>query len=96
MSDKPQALKVADGALEEALEALNRAYAAEADCEPGILVDYIVLYATRRYDEDGDPLTAYGMQWPSDSRTSHYAALGLLDYAREKIKRALFDTEDDE
>lgn len=85
-----------DRALDEAIEHINLAYAADADMTPGVVVDYICVYAVRSFDDDGDPTTAYGISWPSDNRTSHYAALGLIEYARENIKRRLFgDGSDD-
>jgi hypothetical protein len=96
MSDIQPTMKEADRAIDEAVEAANQAHAAEAGLEPGIVVDYLVLYTTRRYDEDGDPLTGYGIQWPSDSRTTHYAALGMLMYAQTKITRQLFDDGNDD
>lgn len=89
MSD--ESTKAVDVALDNCVDDLNRAYS-ERDLENvGVVVDYILVYATRRYDEEGDAVTAYGTVWPSDQRTSHYAGLGLLEYAREKIKRQLFD-----
>ncbi len=77
--------------LDAIVDRLNVAFS-ERDLEDvGVVVDFLLVYATRRYDEDGDALTAYGTCWPSDGRTSHYAGLGLLEYAGEKIRRQLFD-----
>lgn len=80
-----------DVALDAAVDNLNLFYAADTGFPPGVVVDYLLIYATRRYDEDGDAVTAYGTCWPSDQRTSHYAGLGLLEYAKAKITRQLFD-----
>ena len=96
MSDKTQAQREAEKALDDALDLINNAWAEQAGDRAGVVVDYLLLYAVRAYDDEGDPLTRYGMQWPADKRTPHYAALGLVEYARENIKRSMFDCDCDE
>lgn len=88
-------LEVVDAKVDQVVDELNVAYSEDTGFSPGIVVDYILIYATRRYDDDGKPLTAYGLQWPGDNRTSHYAALGLIEYAAEKIRRGLVWDDDE-
>jgi hypothetical protein len=88
--------KTAAATVTEAIEAHSRALGEEADAEPGIVIDYLVVYAVRSFNEDGETTTRIGITWPHDGRSSIHAGLGLLDYAQTRIRKQLNDYMDDD
>lgn len=67
--------------LADAVDALA---AANLD-RPGIVVDFVCVYAVRTFDDEGEAETTILTSFPHDGRTPYYAALGLLEYASGRI-----------
>lgn len=76
----------ADDNLEEAIKACRMAYLTdEDDNTDGVMVNYLVLYAVRYWDDDGDPMTAQGTQvsWPPMSIAEQ---MGVCEYQQTKLR----------
>jgi hypothetical protein len=71
-------------ALQAALEAHNRAWS-PAGADPGLLVDWVVVTQTTRFDDDGDRISAYGLIFAGGQMDEH-RAVGLLDYGSHLLK----------
>ncbi|MGA8330436.1 MAG: hypothetical protein WB777_14205 [Mycobacterium sp.] len=85
MAEKSEELKLADAALDAAVEEISRAYGSRNGNRPGIVTDFIVVYATTAFDEEGDKTTSIGISWPTDGRTAFHHGIGLLEYAKARI-----------
>lgn len=81
-TDEQQA---ADADLTTAIEAVNRAYFGD---EARLLTDYVVVFAEQSWDDDGDQITAVGVN-PRDGDLPIYRTLGLLDYAQARARQRL-------
>lgn len=77
--------KSADEALTAAVETVNRAYYGEGG---RLLTDYVVVFAEQSWDEDGDSVTAVGVN-PRDGDLPIYKTIGLLDYALTRARQRL-------
>lgn len=75
--DRTEEQKAADKAVHEALEMHMRAYSVTLPDTPTVLVDWIVAYAGKLWNEEGDQLTRYGTHLGPD--TAAYAGMGLLN-----------------
>lgn len=85
MSDnQTERQRVADLKLEDAVETLIDAYRAEDGQPPGVLVDYLVITAEMRVDDDGEHATLYGLHSGPGYSPLH-RSLGLLEAARSAI-----------
>ena len=70
-------LKAAYKRLEAVIEEVARAEGAE-----GVLTEWVVVYASQRYDESGDGLSQIGQLLPGGgSHVPYHRLMGLLDYA---------------
>lgn len=68
--------------LEEAVEACARFEGAE-----GVLTDWTAVYATQRYDDDGDSLTQIGrLTQAANGGAPYHRVMGLLDYALTRCR----------
>ena len=81
MTDEQRA---AQEALQAALEAHNRAWTPPGE-DPGLLVDWIVVGQTTRFDDDGDRVSAYDLIFAGGQMDEH-RAVGLLDYGAYLLK----------
>ena len=82
-------LKAAYERLEAAIEDVARTEGAE-----GVLTEWVVVYASHRYDESGDGLTQVGQLMPGGGdRVPYHRLMGLLDYALT-LRRAEITTPD--
>lgn len=69
--------KVAYRRLEEAIEEVGRLEGAE-----GVITEWVIAYATQRYDEDGDAVNQVGTMVPhGGGHLPYHRMMGLLDYA---------------
>ncbi|HMG62448.1 MAG TPA: hypothetical protein VK599_05825 [Streptosporangiaceae bacterium] len=68
--------------LQDAIEACARIEGAE-----GVLTDWTAVYATQRYDDDGDALTQIGRLTPIvGGGVPYHRVVGLLDYALTRCR----------
>lgn len=74
-------LKAAYQRLANAIEEVARLEEAE-----GVITEWTVVYATQRYDEDGDGLTQIGTLVPGDGNLPYHRLMGLLDYALTRCR----------
>ncbi len=72
----------ADDDLTRAVERVIGLY--DNDGEHWVTTDYMVIAAQRRYDDDGDPLTAVAIAYRDGDVPIHHA-LGLVEYARARL-----------
>lgn len=79
----------ADAALTAAIEAVIAAYH-DGDGVAYVLTEYVVVASQITYDGDGDGLTAVATLY-RDSDVPIHRALGLLDYARTRMRKAITD-----
>lgn len=84
--------KTADEALHEAILACRRAYMDEPD--NGILTEYVVVFASRYWDDDGDALTGVGTLVCDPAPPLHHQ-LGLYEYAAERLRHIICTDGDD-
>lgn len=82
----------ADDALTASIEAGIAAYYGVE--QPFILSEYIVVLCQQTFDDEGDGLTAIGTLY-RDGDVPPHRALGLLDYASTRLKRAICDDDED-
>ncbi|MER6844797.1 DUF7213 family protein [Streptomyces platensis] len=76
MSDSPE-LKAAYQRLEEAIDEVTRLEGFE-----GVLVEWVIVAAAQRYDDDGDGITQVGVLVPDGGgHVPYHRTMGLLDYA---------------
>jgi hypothetical protein len=69
--------KTAYRRLEEAIEDVGRLEGAE-----GVITEWVITYATQRYDEDGDAVNQVGTMVPhGGGQLAYHRMMGLLDYA---------------
>lgn len=73
--------KAADEQLTAAIEAHQRAYGEP----PAVLSEYVVLAASHRWDDDGEPVTAVALIY-RDGDLPWHRALGLVELARTRMK----------
>jgi hypothetical protein len=79
--------KAAYRKLEEAIHAV----AAVEEFE-GVLVEWVVVAASQRYDEDGDGITQVGTLLPDGGGSvSYHRLMGLLDYALTRCRKVVAD-----
>jgi hypothetical protein len=81
----------ADDALTAAIEQVIRVYYAGEDAY--VLSEYVVITCQQRYDDDGDGITAIGTMY-RDGDVPPHRALGLLEYARARLKKTICDDGD--
>lgn len=81
----------ADEALDAAVNACRDAYV--EGTAKGIITEYLVLYASRSWDSDGEPLTAIGRLNSEPGAPLHHQ-LGMLDYVAAEFRHRI--TRDDE
>lgn len=62
--------------LEEAIREVARLEGAQ-----GVLLEWVVVTAHQRYDEEGDPLVQVGQWMPNGGEVPYHRVMGLLDYA---------------
>lgn len=75
-------LKAAYQRLAAAVEEVARLEEAE-----GVLTEWVVVYATQRFDDDGDGLTQIGTILPdSGGSVPYHRMMGLLDYALTRCR----------
>lgn len=82
----------ADNALTAAIEQVIAAY--YPNTEAYLLSEYVVVTCQQRYDDDGDGITAVGTVY-RDGDVPPHRALGLLDYARTRLKKTITEDGDD-
>ncbi|MCI3279150.1 hypothetical protein [Streptomyces cylindrosporus] len=75
-SDPADDLKSAYRRLEEAIGDVARLEGAQ-----GVMLEWIVVTAHQRYDEDGDPKVQIGQWLPDGMDVPYHRVMGLLDYA---------------
>jgi hypothetical protein len=84
MSDEK---KAAYRKLEEAIHEVARVEGFE-----GVLVEWVVVAASQRYDEDGGGITQVGTMLPDGGGAVPYHRLmGLLDYALTRCRKVVSD-----
>jgi hypothetical protein len=69
-------LKSAYRRLEEAVRDVARLEGAQ-----GVLLEWVVVTAHQRYDDDGDPQVLIGQLMPNGGEVPYHRVMGLLDYA---------------
>lgn len=79
----------ADDALAAAIEQCRNAYVEDAT---GIITEWIVLYASRRWTEDGDSLTAIGKLLCEPPPPLHHQ-LGMVELVATEYRKII--TSDD-
>jgi hypothetical protein len=72
--------------LEDAIEACARFEGAS-----GVLTDWTAVYATQRYDGDGDTLSQIGRLTPGGTGVPYHRVMGLLDYALTRCRAEVAD-----
>lgn len=83
--------KAAYRQLEEAIHAV-----ADVEGFEGVLVEWVVVAASQRYDEDGDGITQVGTLLPDGGGAVPYHRLmGLLDYALTRCRKVVADDADE-
>lgn len=60
---------------------------------PFALTEYVVITSQHRWDDDGEGVTAVGALYRDDD-VPYHRALGLLEYATARIRKAICDDED--
>jgi len=83
----------ADAALAEVVAAFSRLQ--EESGEPGVVTDYVLVYAAQRWDDEGQQATAIGYAYPPDGQP-FYRTLGLLDQFTASLRRRVARAEDDD
>jgi hypothetical protein len=74
--------KAAYQRLADAIETVARLEEAE-----GVLTEWVIVYATQRYDEDGDGITQIGTILPDGGGgVPYHRLMGLLDYALTRCR----------
>jgi hypothetical protein len=76
----------ADDNLTAAIEQCMRAHFDEE--HPAVLTEYLVITSQRRWDEDGDAITAVGVIFREDNVPLHNA-LGLVEYVGAQMRRQI-------
>lgn len=63
----------------------------------GVLTEWVVVFSTQRYDEDGDAVTQVGTTLPNGGgEVPFHRLMGLLDYALTRCRAVVAsDNEDD-
>lgn len=75
-------LKAAYHRLSEAVEDVSRQEGAN-----GVLTEWVVAYATTRYDDDGDGIDQVGTILPDGGgRVPYHRLMGLLDYVLTRLR----------
>lgn len=92
MSDL-ETLEQAQTALQTVVEAFSRLQE-PTDSEPGIVTDYVLIYATQRFDDDGGTSSALGYAYPNGNQAT-YRTLGLIDCMRTLIRHRYVQSDDD-
>ena len=83
--------KAAYRKLEEAIHAVT-----DAEGFQGVLVEWIVVAASQRYDEDGDGITQVGTLLPDGGgAVPYHRVIGLLDYALTRCRKEVAADVDD-
>ncbi|WP_330479930.1 hypothetical protein OG301_38995 (plasmid) [Streptomyces platensis] len=89
MSDSPE-LKAAYQRLEGAINEVTR-----LEGFKGVLVEWVIVAASQRYDEDGDGITQIGVLVPDGGgQVPYHRIMGLLDYALTRQRAEILN--DDE
>jgi hypothetical protein len=84
-------LKAAYQRLAEAIDETARLEGAE-----GVLTEWTVIFATQRYDEDGDGITQVGTILPDGGNVPYHRLMGLLDYALTRCRAAVASDDEDD
>lgn len=83
--------KAAYRKLEEAIHTV-----AEVEGFQGVLIEWVVVAASQRYDEDGDGITQVGTLVPDGGgAVPWHRMMGLLDYALTRCRKVVADDGDD-
>lgn len=69
-------LKAAYQQLEKSIGEVARLEGAQ-----GVLLEWVVVTAHQRYDDDGDPQVQIGQWMPDGMDVPYHRVMGLLDYA---------------
>lgn len=85
--DRTTEQQAADEALTAAVRQIAEAYASESDAG-WMLTEYLVVYATQGWDDDGDQCTSLGTA-TMDGTTPIHRLLGLADYAGVRYRKLL-------
>lgn len=81
MIDRTADLKAAYQRLEEAIDDVTRLEGAD-----GVRTEWILVFATQHYDDDGDGLTQVGTVLPDSGHVPYHRSMGLLDYALTRMR----------
>lgn len=85
-------LKAAYQRLAEAIEETVRLEGAE-----GVLTEWVVVFSTQRYSEDGDGVTQVGTTLPDGGgQVPYHRLMGLLDYALTRCRAVVASDDEDE
>ncbi|MEU6520450.1 hypothetical protein ACFYOF_06170 [Streptomyces sp. NPDC007148] len=80
-------LKAAYARLAGAIEETARLEGAE-----GVLTEWVVVFATQGYDDDGDGVTQIGTALPDGGgHVPYHRLMGLLDYALTRCRAVVAD-----
>lgn len=83
-------LKPAYQRLADAIEEVARLEDAE-----GVLTEWVIVYATQRYDEDGDGISQVGTLLPDGGgHVPYHRMMGLLDYALTRCRAEVAHDDD--
>jgi len=84
-------LKAAYGRLAQDIEDVGRLEGAQ-----GVIVEWVLVYATQRYDSDGDGITQVGTLLPDGGgQVPYHRMMGLLDYALTRCRAEVADDGDE-
>ena len=61
---------------------------------PGLLMEWTVLTATQKYDDDGEMSTAVAYIAPWGRTVPYHRLLGLVEYVRALINKSITETDD--
>lgn len=82
-------LKAAYERLAQSIEEVARLEGAE-----GVLTEWVIVFATQRFDSDGDGVTQVGITLPDGGgNVPYHRVMGLLDYAITRYRADVADAE---
>ena len=85
-------LKAANKCLDELVKEICALQ--DADRPNSVVVDYVLVYSSQQFNDDGEPITALGYAYPGGSQPV-YRTLGLLDCMRTLLRRRWAEEDDD-
>lgn len=86
-------VEAAEKQLKDAVEALNVARAQDAGEAPGVVSEYTLIYAVKRFDDDGDVTTR--IAWSFSEAGAWHQSVGLVKYALWRWKRIIDAAEEE-